>query len=116
MLSVSDENVTLVTDSDLGVLILAEEGCGACAGYSEEIQSLEVGGRLEGVVMGKMVLDRPGSSRFKRANPWLRDVEALPYTLVYGGGHKVDEFAASRGSYLLERLARVGLAPPGAGE
>ena len=112
MLSVTDENVAAITGAVLGALILAENGCGACGGYTEEVQRLEDGGRLEGVVVGRMVLDQPGSSGFKRANPWLRDVELLPYTVIYGGGEKVDEFAASRGWYLLEWLARDGLASP----
>ena len=49
-----------------------------------------------------------GSRRFKRANPWLQGVDLLPYTLLYASGEKVDEFAASRGMYLLERAAVAG--------
>lgn len=50
------------------------------------------------------MLSRPGARAFKRANPWLADLEFLPYTVLYASGVKVDEFAASRGFYLLDRL------------
>ena len=112
MLVVTDENVTTITGAEPGVLILAEDSCGACRSYVEDVQGLEQRGRLEGIVIGKMVLDKPGSGGFKRDNPWLREVEVLPYTAVYERGAKVDEFAASRGSFLMERLVGVEVVPP----
>lgn len=104
MLSVTDENVATVTGADRGVLILAEESCAACRSYTEDIRGLEEDGCLGDVVIGKIVLDRPGSGQFKRGNPWLRSLEHLPHTIVFKAGVKVDEFAASRGRYLVERL------------
>lgn len=115
MLSVTDENVEMVTGAERGVLILAEDSCAACRSYGEDMNGLEERGRLEGVVIGKMVLDKPGSGRFKRDNPWLRDVDVLPYTIVYKRGRKIDEFAASRGSYLLERIGAAHLDRPSQG-
>ena len=65
------------------------------------------GGRLPDIVIGKMILDIPGSGRFKRDNPWLPNLESLPYTMIYRKGQHVDEFAASKGSYLLEKIESV---------
>jgi hypothetical protein len=55
------------------------------------------------------MLTRLGCRAFKRENPWLRDVTYLPYTVLYRSGERVDEFASSRGSYLLERASDLGL-------
>jgi hypothetical protein len=69
--------------------------------------------QLGDLVVGKIILTRPDCRRFKRENPWLRDVADLPCTLPYAGGEKVDEFAASRGSYLLERAEDAGFVQRG---
>ena len=44
---------------------------------------------------------------FKRANPWLADVDVLPYTLIYRGGEKVAEFAGGGVDRLQARLDRL---------
>jgi hypothetical protein len=55
-------------------------------------------------VIGKLILDQGGSAGFKRANPWLAGLSHLPYTVLYHSGQRVDEFAASKAAYLLERV------------
>ena len=40
-----------------------------------------------------MLLDKGGLASFKRASPWLADVDVLPYTLIYRAGGKLAEFA-----------------------
>ena len=59
------------------------------------------------VRFGKILLDRGGLASFKRANPWLADVDVLPYTLIYKGGEKVAEFAGGGITRLQSRLERV---------
>jgi hypothetical protein len=44
---------------------------------------------------------------FKRANPWLAEVDVLPYTLIYRGGEKLAEFAGGGIGRLQSRLERV---------
>ena len=61
--------------------------------------------------------DRPGARRsaarrrtlasFKRANPWLAEVDVLPYTLIYRGGGKLTEFAGGGIERLQARLERL---------
>jgi hypothetical protein len=104
LLTVDDRNLDEIRDANLGALILTTSDCGYCAQYVTEIAALRARGRLREVVIGKMVLDRPGSVGFKRDNPWLAGLKNLPHTLVYRRGAKVDEFSASRGAYLLERI------------
>ncbi|MDQ3875069.1 MAG: hypothetical protein M3322_05880 [Actinomycetota bacterium] len=109
LLYVDDDTLDRVVSAPGGVLVLAKDDCENCAAYETEIRSLQERGVLGDLVIGKLVLTRPGCRRFKRENPWLSGVDFLPYTLLYAGGEKVDEFAASRGTYLLERAADAGL-------
>jgi hypothetical protein len=54
-----------------------------------------------------MLPDRGGLIGFKRANPWLAEVDVLPYTLVYRNGEKVAEFAGGGIGRLQSRPDRV---------
>ena len=107
-LYVDDATVDSVVNARCGALVLAKDDCDNCAAYEAEIRRLQEAGQLCDLVVGKLVLTQPGSREFKRSNPWLRDVDFLPYTLLYASGEKVDEFAASKGMYLLERAADLG--------
>jgi len=110
---ITDQSLREILAAERAVLVLTKTGCGYCAGYEDDIRNLLSRGQLQGAVVGKMILDQPGSSQFKRDNPWLRNLEFLPYTLLYRKGIKVDEFAASKGPYLLERFEAALLAIPG---
>ena len=60
-----------------------------------------------GIRDGKMLLDRGGLASFKRANPWLAEVDVLPCTLIYQGGQKRSEFAGGGVERLQARLSRL---------
>src|SRR5436190_22869409 len=105
---VDDDTLDRVVRAGHGALVLAKDECDNCAAYEAQIRRLREEGQLGDLVIGKMVLTRPGCRNFKRANPWLSEVDFLPYTLLYASGEKVDEFAGSKGTYLLERAADVG--------
>jgi hypothetical protein len=109
VLYVNDDTVDRVVGARHGALVLAKDDCDNCAAYEADIRRLHEKGLLGDLVVGKMVLTQPGCRRFKRANPWLSQVDDLPYTVLYTSGEKVDEFAASKGTYLLERATDVGL-------
>jgi hypothetical protein len=112
VLYVDDDTVGDVVGAEHGALILAKDDCDNCAAYEGEIRGLQERGLLGDLVVGKMVLTRPGARDFKRANPWLSRVDFLPYTVLYANGEKVDEFAASRGTFLLERAYDAGFVQP----
>jgi hypothetical protein len=106
---VDDESVGHVTQAARGALILGKDDCDSCASYEADVRRLQEQGVLgDELVIGKLMLTQPGCRAFKRENPWLRDVTFLPYTVLYSAGERVDEFASSRGSYLLERASDVG--------
>ncbi len=102
---VTDQNLRELLEAERSALILAKSTCGHCAAYEQEILALQRNGRLERVAVGKLVLDTPGAGRFKKENPWLSALAQLPYTLLFRKGQHVDDFAASKGSYLLERVS-----------
>jgi hypothetical protein len=107
VLYVNDDTVERVVGAHHGALVLAKDDCDNCAAYEAEIRRLHEQGLLGDLVVGKIVLTQPGCRRFKRANPWLSEIDLLPYTVLYASGKKIDEFAASRGIYLLERAGDV---------
>jgi hypothetical protein len=104
LLHVNDQSLALVLAAYQAILVITKSDCGACVTYQADIERLLGRGKLAGIVIGKLVLDQSGSSGFKRANPWLADVTHLPYTVLYRHGQIVDRFAASKGSYLVERV------------
>lgn len=108
-LYVDDQSVERVTHAAHGALILGKDDCDSCAAYEAEVRRLQEQGVLGELVVGKMMLTQRGCRAFKRENPWLRAVSYLPYTVLYAAGERVDEFASSRGSYLLERASDLGL-------
>jgi hypothetical protein len=94
--------------SPWAVLMLGKTDCEHCIAYTGELQEyLADPDAAAEVGFGKMLLDRGGLASFKRANPWLADVDVLPYTLIYRGGEKVSEFAGGGIARLRARLDRL---------
>ena len=90
------------------VLMLGKSDCEHCAAYTEELHAfLGADATYLDVRFGKMLLDMGGLASFKRANPWLAEVDILPYTLIYRGGEKVAEFAGGGIARLQSRLERL---------
>jgi hypothetical protein len=90
------------------VLMLGKTDCEFCAAFTEELQAfLATETALGDVRFGKMLLDRGGLAGFKRANPWLAEVDVLPYTLIYRSGEKVAQFAGGGIGRLQSRLDRL---------
>ena len=94
--------------SPWAVLMLGKTDCEHCAEFTGELQGyLATAEAPADVRFGKMLLDRGGLAGFKRANPWLADVDVLPYTLIYRRGQKVGEFAGGGLGRLQNRLERL---------
>jgi hypothetical protein len=99
----TDQSLDAVLAAARGALVLTRTTCPSCEAHQAEVAALQARGKLRGIAVGTLVLDRPGASRFKRDNPWLAGLRYLPYTVLSRRGARVDAFAASRGAYLLER-------------
>lgn len=96
----------------IAVLMIGKSDCPACASWTEELRVLLAGDeRWLHVRFGKLLLDKPGLVSFKRANPWLAELDELPFNVIYVNGEIVKRFAGSGVERLVSRLERA--APPG---
>ncbi len=111
--AITDANIRELLASSRAVLVIGKSDCGHCISYEREILALQQQGELGDVAIGKLLLDAPGSPRFKKENPWLGSLQALPHTLVFIDGEHVENFAASKGTYLVERIEAVTTAGAG---
>ncbi len=92
----------------VAVLMLGKSDCDHCNEYTQELHEFLATDQVYGDIrFGKILLDRGGLVSFKRANPWIAEVDVLPYTLIYRAGEKVAEFAGGGIARLESRLARL---------
>lgn len=97
-----------LVNSPTAVLMLGKTDCAACNEWTEELSSfLESDDKYEGVRFGKIFLDKPGLVSFKRANPWLAEVDVLPFNIIYKNGNKEKTFAGKGVERLTNRLERI---------
>lgn len=111
--AITDRNIRELLSEPRAVLVIGKSDCGHCISYEKEILELQGQGGLDGVAIGKLLLDAPGSPRFKKENPWLGTLKALPHTLIFVDGEHVENFAASKGAYLVERIEALTAAHAG---
>lgn len=111
--AIRDANLREFLSSPRAVLVIGKSDCGHCVSYEGEILEAQGEGRLADVAIGKLLLDAPGAPRFKKENPWVGTLKALPHTLVFIDGEHVENFAASRAAYLEERIEAITTAAAG---
>ena len=89
----------------VAVLAIGKSDCAACQTWSAELEDMLADpAAWPGVRFGKMVLDRGGLIDFKRASPWLADVDTLPFTQIYVGGERWKAFPGGGRDRLESRL------------
>ncbi|MEZ6197833.1 MAG: hypothetical protein R3F20_19255 [Planctomycetota bacterium] len=93
----------------VAVLMLGKSTCDACTQWSGELSEYLAGENLEfsDVRFGKLLLDQRGLIDFKKENPWIAEITALPFTIIFRSGEKVKEFAGGGIDRLTNRLERV---------
>jgi hypothetical protein len=101
---VNDHNLDELLRSERAMLILSRQDCNPCMAFQEELDALLAQGQLQDIAIGKMVLNDPGSSRFKCANPWLAGLRVLPYVILYWHGREQRRFVPSSGAHLIRQL------------
>ena len=95
----------------VAVLMLGKADCEACKAWTAELEGfLASDEAFSRVRFGKLLLDTPGLVSFKRANPWIAELDVLPFNVIYVNGERTKEFAGSGIERLVSRLERV-LAP-----
>lgn len=94
--------------ADSAVLILAKTTCENCARWADELEEeLADPSVFPTVRFGKLYLDRPGLISFKKAHPWLGEVDDLPYNAIYVRGEPVKRYVGGGFERLKNRLDRV---------
>jgi len=95
-------------NAPLAVLMLGKSDCEACNEWTQELTThLEGTDELDDVRFGKMLLDQRGLTDFKKANPWLKDVDVLPFNVIFQQGEAKKNFAGKGVERLKTRLARL---------
>jgi hypothetical protein len=75
--------------SPLALLMLGKSDCAACNAWTEELeQFLAQDAAYAHVRFGKIFLDKPGLVSFKRAHPWIAELDNLPCNVLFVNGEK----------------------------
>jgi hypothetical protein len=89
----------------VAVLMLGKSDCAACQGWTEELEQFLAGDtEWTDVRFGKMILDKGGLFEFKKASPWLAELDTLPFNQIYVGGKQWKSFAGGGVERLVSRL------------
>lgn len=97
-----------VRHSPAAVLLIGKSDCDNCARWSQELEAyLEAPDRWPQVRFGKVLLDKPGLAGFKRANPWLAELDVLPFNVIFVDGERSKSFAGGGVERLETRLGRI---------
>lgn len=103
-----------VRSSPAAVLIVGKSDCPSCQAWAQELEQAVADPSVwPGVRFGKVLLDKPGLVSFKRANPWVAKLDALPHTVIYQQGEHTKDFVGGGWTRLENRLRRL-LDPEGA--
>jgi len=106
--AVDNKNWREFVASPRSVLMLGKSDCAACASWTEELQTfLESDEEWKDVRFGKILLDKPGLIDFKRANPWIAELDVLPFNQIYMGGERSKSFAGGGVERLVNRLRNL---------
>jgi hypothetical protein len=107
--SVADENWASFKEARFAVLMLARSDCPACKEWTKELEAyLEQNHNFANVRFGKLNLDEPSTSSFRKENEeWLELVEGVPFNVLYDNGEPVASFAGAGAKRLRNRLKRL---------
>ena len=109
--SVDGTNWREFVAAPLAVLVIGKSDCPSCTAWSAELETfLESDRDWSHVRFGKMLLDKGGLIDFKRANPWLAEVEELPFNQIYVRGERSKAFPGGGLDRLVDRLRTLAAA------
>ena len=92
----------------VAVLMLGKSDCEACASWTAELEGfLAEDGEWPHVRFGKILLDKGGLIGFKRAHPWIAELDVLPFTQIFVNGERWKSFAGGGVDRMLTRLRQL---------
>ena len=89
--------------SPIAVLIIGKNGCQACEIWTGQLETFQI---PSGVRIGKILLDTPGLGRFKIDQPWVAQIDVLPFNAIYVNGEIKKQWAGGGIDRLQNRLNR----------
>ena len=94
-------------NAPIAVLMLSKSDCLACADWTEELNTWFGSDTVpENVRFGKLLLDTPGTGRFKMENDWVANIDILPFNAIYVDGKVKMQWAGGGIDRLQTRLNR----------
>lgn len=92
----------------VALLVIGKSDCGACAEWGAELeQFLATDTDWGDVRFGKMFVDKGGLIAFKRASPWLAEVDELPFNQLYLNGERSKSWPGGGIDRMVDRLRSV---------
>jgi len=92
----------------VAVLMLGKSDCPACGAWTDELSAfLAAAGEFPHVRFGKILLDKGGLVGFKRAHPWIAELDVLPFNQIFVAGERGKSFAGSGVERLVNRLRQL---------
>jgi len=92
----------------VAVLMLGKSDCPACGAWTDELSAfLAADGEFPHVRFGKILLDKGGLVGFKRAHPWIAELDVLPFNQIFVAGERSKSFAGGGIERLLGRLRQL---------
>jgi hypothetical protein len=108
--TVDDTSWRELVAAPAAIISLSVSTCPACATWAKDLRAWLSDAELpQEVRVGTVTLDSPATAGFKRANEWLDEVTALPWTAVFVNGTIATSFAGGGVHRLERRLERLGL-------
>ena len=56
---------------------------------------------------GKIMLDSSGMGRFKIAQPWISNIDIMPFVAIFVNGERVMEWGGRNLSYLQNQILQI---------
>lgn len=108
LISLDKDNWAEFLEAPVAVLVLGKTDCNACQEWGAELSAhLENDEQFTNVSFGKLMINQPGLIAFKKASPWLAEVDTLPYNIIYKNGEAVKRYAGNGVARLENRLKSV---------
>jgi hypothetical protein len=96
------------TKAPLALMMLGKSDCDACKTWSEELDVFLASGNAPTELrVGKLLLDQAGLISFKRANPWIAELDVLPTNVLWSNGARLKTWSGGGVDRLLSRLERL---------
>lgn len=72
------------------LLLIGKSSCQACAEWKKDLSSWK---RPDELIILEIKLDQSGFGNFKRENPWITEIQILPYNVIFNEGVIVERWS-----------------------